>query len=813
VKEPQNLDDIEKEIIEALDNPADVEVAPGAPKVLPVIPLLRRPFFPGMAAPLIIDPGPHYETLKQVAASRTKAVCLLLSNREDIDPNQITSTDLYRCGVMAKVLRILPMPQGGAQAIFSMEARVKVTRFIKGKLKAQVSYFDDLSQTATKETKAYAIAILSTIKELLTLNPLFKEELQVFLGHSDFTDPGRLADFAVALTTATREELQAVLTTFDLPDRMEKALILLKKELDLSQLQSSINQKIEGSIVRTQREFFLREQLKAIKRELGLEKDDKQADVEKFMERLRQSPPPTEVEKVVIEELEKLQVLDTASSEYGVVRGYLDWLTCLPWGKQSTDQFHLKTAEKILEEDHYGLEDVKERIIEFLAVSELSKGATTGSIICLTGPPGVGKTSIGRSIARALGRKFYRFSVGGMRDESEIKGHRRTYVGAMPGKMIQALKVCQTMNPVIMLDEIDKLSQGTHGDPASALLEVLDPEQNSGFLDHYLDVPVDLSKVLFITTSNVLETIPDPLRDRMDILRLSGYILEEKVEIAKRYLVPKARAEMGLSEEQVSFTTAALKAMAHGYAREAGVRSLDANIKRVCRKVAVEVVKMDQKPRGRINPIRAKISVSRLEEYLGKPIYTSDRFYDETPVGVVTGLAWTALGGTIMYIEAVQVPAEKSSLRLTGQLGDVIKESAELAWTYAHSVVQRLAPGTQWFSEHEVHVHMPEGSVPKDGPSAGITLVTALLSLLLNRPVRSGVAMTGEITLTGKVLPIGGLKEKLIAARRASCNIVIFPKENLRDYDEIPEHLKKGLDVHFVDSYQEVYDIAFGQET
>jgi ATP-dependent Lon protease len=808
----RDLSGMEQTIVHALEHADEGHPPQGEPNELLILPLLRRPFFPGMAAPLVVEPGPFYEVLKTVANTPAKALGLFLTKEEHQDLSALTSKDLYRVGVMARILRILPMPQGGAQVILSMEKRIEVSRFLRGKaLKAAVSYHPDPAQKPTKEIKAYGISILSTIRELLTLNPLFKEELQVFLGHSDFTEPGRLADFAAALTTASREELQSVLATFDLRERMEKALILLKKELDISHLQSSINQKIEGSIVKTQREFFLKEQLKTIKRELGLEKDDKQADIDKFLERMRAKAVPPHVERVIREELDKLQVLDVASSEYGVVRNYIDWLTILPWGHFSQDQFDLAHAEKILEEDHYGLEDIKERILEFMAVGKLS-GSCKGTILCLAGPPGVGKTSIGKSIARALGRKFFRFSVGGMRDESEIKGHRRTYVGAMPGKLVQALKVCQTMNPVIMLDEVDKLVQGSHGDPASALLEVLDPEQNQEFLDHYLDVPVDLSNVLFVVTANVLETIPEPLRDRMDILRLSGYIQEEKVEIAKRYLIPKARKEMGLSAKQVVIQPAAIKSVIGGYARESGVRTLDGFLRKILRRVAFETVEAEQK-RKRKKPLKQfKISASNLEDYLGKPIYTSDRIFETTPIGVVTGLAWTALGGQIMYVEAVRVGGDKPMLKLTGQLGEVIKESAEIAWTYAHSRLREYAPDATWFQGYEVHMHLPEGSVPKDGPSAGITMVTALLSLLLEEPVREGVAMTGEITLTGKVLPIGGLKEKLIAARRANCMTLVFPKENLRDYEELPDYLKKGLDVHFVESYEEVYRVAFGRK-
>ena len=779
-----------------------------SPEQVFVIPLTRRPFFPGMAAPLVIEPGAYYEILKNVAKSEHKCMGLFLTKQEDVNIYKIGFDDLYSVGVLARILRIIPMEQGGAQVVLNMEKRISVVKPLRaGKnLKAQVAYHDDIPGKLSKELKAYSISIITTIKELLKLNPLFKEELQIFLGHSDFTEPGKLADFAVALTTASREELQDVLETFDLQGRIDKALMLLKKELDLSKLQNSINQKIESSISKTQREFFLREQLKTIKKELGLEKDDKTVDVEKFEGRLKKREVPADVMTVIKDELEKLSVLEVQSAEYAVCRNYLDWLTIIPWGMYSQEHHDLKVAKKVLEEDHYGLNDIKERILEFISVGKLS-GGVKGSIIGLVGPPGVGKTSIGKSIARALNRQFYRFSVGGMRDEAEIKGHRRTYIGAMPGKLIQALKFTQAMNPIIMLDEVDKMGSSYHGDPASALLEVLDPEQNKDFLDHYLDVRCDLSNVLFIVTANVLDTIPDALKDRMDVLRLSGYILEEKVEIAKKYLIPRNRKAMGLKLSDVEFTRGVLKQIINGYAREAGVRNLENIIKKVLRKVAVKIVKGMEK---RIKKEEHyQITESNLKDYLGKPIFTSDRYYEHTPVGVCMGLAWTSHGGATLYVEAIRVSAEKVEMKLTGQAGDVMKESAQIAWSYLNSNVKKYAPKIGFFEKCQVHVHIPEGATPKDGPSAGVTMVTALISLLKNKPVRENLGMTGEITLTGKVLPIGGLKEKLIAAKRSKVKVLIFPKDNARDYDELPAYLKKGLKVHFVEHYDEVYRVAF----
>jgi ATP-dependent Lon protease len=828
----QNFDDtsleleIENAMLNSINKPSkETESKEIFPNTLDVFPLLRRPFFPGMAAPLMIEPGPFYETLKRIAKSDHKCVALLLSKKENKDIYHLSVKDLHKVGVLARVLRIIPMEKGGAQIILSMEKRLKVVKPAGGAkaLKAKVAYYEDKPKL-TDKLKAYTISIISTIKDLLKLNPLFKEELQIFLSHSDFTEPGKIADFAVALTTASRDELQDVLETLNVENRIEKALVLLKKELDLSKLQQNINQKIETTLSKGQKDFFLREQLKTIKRELGIEKDDKSIDREKFESRLKKLIVPKDVKTVIDEEMEKLSALEPLSAEYAVARGYLDWLTAIPWGVNSEDCHDLERASKILHEDHYGLEDIKQRILEFISIGKLA-GSIRGSIICIVGPPGVGKTSVGKSIARALNRKFYRFSVGGMRDEAEIKGHRRTYIGAMPGKLIQALKYCKTMNPVIMLDEVDKIGSSYQGDPASALLEVLDSEQNCDFLDHYLDVRVNLSDVLFIVTANVLDDIPEPLKDRMDIMRLSGYILEEKVEIARKYLIPRNRKMVGLKTKDVTFTKDGIRAIINGYAREAGVRGFENQIKKILRKLALQIVKESSdsdkqtktkkktKKLSETNPstLNHVITGKSLEDYLGMPIFTSERFYKENPIGVCTGLAWTALGGATLYIEAIKVPGEKTTMKLTGQAGEVMKESSEIAWSYLHSVINKYAPGFTFFEKLQVHMHIPEGATPKDGPSAGITMVTAMLSLLTGTPVLEDLGMTGELTLTGRVLPIGGVKEKLVAAKRSGLKEIIFPKENIRDYEQLPSYLKEGVNMHFVEHYDEVFKIAFPQ--
>ena len=779
------------------------------PDVLTIFPIAKRPFFPGMAAPVVIESGPFFDTLKICARSKNKCIGLFLTLKEDTNIYKATFNDLYSVGVMARILRIIPTENGGAQVVLNIEHRIKIDEPLKeGKaLKAKVEYLKE-PRFVAKQLKAHSVAIITTIKELLKLNPLFKEELQIFLSHSNFSEPGKLADFSAALTTASREELQELLETLPVPKRIDRSLHLLRKELDLSIVQSNLNKKIEGAIAKNQKEFFLREQLKAIKKELGIEKDDKSIEKDRFEKRLKNLKVPEDVMTTITEEMNKLSSLEPQSSEYAICRGYLDWLTIIPWGVNNQENHNLEKASKILEQDHYGLDDIKQRILEFISVGKLS-GGVKGSIICLVGPPGVGKTSIGKSIARALNRKFYRFSVGGMRDEAEIKGHRRTYVGAMPGKMIQALKYCQSMNPVIMLDEVDKMSSSYHGDPASALLEVLDPEQNKEFLDHYLDVRCDLSNVLFIVTANVLDTIPEPLKDRMDILRLSGYIQQEKIEIATKYLIPFNKKEMGLKPTQVSFSEASLHAIVDGYAREAGVRNLENLIKKILRKTAFKLVQNEQSKEKAPTKEKIKITPESLKELIGKPVFTSDRFYDVLPSGVATGLAWTSMGGATLYIETIKVAADKPEMKLTGQAGDVMKESSQIAWSYLNSTLKKYAPNHTFFEKTQVHVHIPDGATPKDGPSAGITMVTALLSLLLDTAIPHNLGMTGEISLTGRVLPIGGVKEKVIAARRSHLDTLIFPKENFKDYEELPDYIKEGITAHFVTHYDEVFPIAF----
>ncbi|XP_001143873.3 lon protease homolog, mitochondrial isoform X1 [Pan troglodytes] len=665
----------------------------------------------------------------------------------------------------------------------------------------------------TEEVKALTAEIVKTIRDIIALNPLYRESVLQMMqaGQRVVDNPIYLSDMGAALTGAESHELQDVLEETNIPKRLYKALSLLKKEFELSKLQQRLGREVEEKIKQTHRKYLLQEQLKIIKKELGLEKDDKDAIEEKFRERLKELVVPKHVMDVVDEELSKLGLLDNHSSEFNVTRNYLDWLTSIPWGKYSNENLDLARAQAVLEEDHYGMEDVKKRILEFIAVSQL-RGSTQGKILCFYGPPGVGKTSIARSIARALNREYFRFSVGGMTDVAEIKGHRRTYVGAMPGKIIQCLKKTKTENPLILIDEVDKIGRGYQGDPSSALLELLDPEQNANFLDHYLDVPVDLSKVLFICTANVTDTIPEPLRDRMEMINVSGYVAQEKLAIAERYLVPQARALCGLDESKAKLSSDVLTLLIKQYCRESGVRNLQKQVEKVLRKSAYKIVSGEAES--------VEVTPENLQDFVGKPVFTVERMYDVTPPGVVMGLAWTAMGGSTLFVEtSLRRPQDKDakgdkdgSLEVTGQLGDVMKESARIAYTFARAFLMQHAPANDYLVTSHIHLHVPEGATPKDGPSAGCTIVTALLSLAMGRPVRQNLAMTGEVSLTGKILPVGGIKEKTIAAKRAGVTCIVLPAENKKDFYDLAAFITEGLEVHFVEHYREIFDIAFPDE-
>ena len=766
------------------------------PAQIHLLPVASRPFFPGQAVPLMMDAEHWASTIKAVGDTEHKILGVVLVRSETSE--EAAPLDFYSIGTACRVHRVHRQDEH-LQVLVECLQRFRIEGWVHDKVphNARVSYLPEPAGPPDGQVRAYAMAVINTIKELLPLNPLYVEELRMFLDRFGPEDPSHLADFAASLTTSTKEQLQEVLEAIPLLPRMEKVLVLLNNERELAKAQQKIKRSVEERMQKQQREFLLKEQLKVIQKELGLAKDDRTAELDKFKERLAKLTLTAEARKRVDEEMEKMAILETGSPEYSVTRNYLDWITLLPWGKHSKDKLDLKRARRVLDRDHYGLDDVKQRILEFLAVG-IHKGEIAGSIILLVGPPGVGKTSIGRSIADALGRRFYRFSVGGIRDEAEIKGHRRTYIGAMPGKFIQSMKDAGTANPVIMLDEIDKIGASYHGDPASALLEVLDPEQNNDFLDHYLDLRFDLSKVLFVCTANQTDSIPGPLLDRMEVIQLSGYIAEEKLQIAKRYLLPRQIDRAGLPKGAVRLDSKTLRSLIEGYARDSGVRRLEKQLARIVRKVAVRLLE------GQETPIT--VSDADLKGFLGSPVFRDERKL--TGPGVVTGLAWTAMGGATLSIEAARAHEQGRGIKLTGQLGDVMKESAEIAYSYIASHAGSFGGDPAYFDKAFIHLHVPAGATPKDGPSAGITMASALLSLARNQPVRR-IAMTGEITLTGEVFPIGGVREKLIAARRAGIREILLPEDNRGEFEEVPEHVRKGFKIHFVSRFEDVVPLLF----
>ena len=768
------------------------------PEQLLIVPLYDRPLFPKMMLPVIISDEELEQHMMKVMKDSLKYIGLVFSFRE----NEEDEGKLSETGVVAKIVQASKQANAPLQVVVQVMERFEIVKLQKEKpvIQARVRYWYDSDPGSEEELKAYSVSIINAIKELVQLNPLFKEELGLLMGRVNLKEPGTLADFSASMTTASGKELQKILETRRIKQRIEKALILLKHELEVSKLQSRISQKIEERMSQQQREFFLREQLKEIKKELGLSKEGKETEVEKYLARIRKLKLTEEARERIDEEIEKLRLIEPASPEYNVSRAYLDWLTILPWGVYSKDFFDLKRARRILDRDHFGLKDVKDRILELISVGIINNDLA-GTIVLLVGPPGTGKTSIGQSIAKSLGRKFYRFSLGGMRDEAEIKGHRRTYIGALPGKFINAIKTCKTSNPVIMLDEIDKIGASFQGDPASALLEVLDPEQNKDFLDHYLDVRFDLSKVLFICTANTLDTIPAPLLDRMEQIRLSGYILEEKLEIARRHLLPKQLKMHGLKRSQLSLPKTVLREMIDGYAREAGVRSLENNIKKLLRKAARKIVEDGQE--------KVSISRSELPDYLGQVMFAEETRFKKPKIGVITGLAYTAMGGATLHIEATSVEAKNPGFKQTGQLGDVMVESSEIAYTFIRARLNPQKKTEKFFDRNHIHLHVPAGATPKDGPSAGITMACALYSLAKQKPIIPNLAMTGELTLTGLVMPIGGVKEKTIAARRAGVTQLLFPDENRKDYEELDESITEGITPYFVKNFDEVLKIGF----
>ena len=783
---------------EAQEEKAVIPIEELLPKKINLIPLNGRPIYPGIFTPLLINDPDDIRSVEE-AYGGTGFIGLSLLKNETEEPG---ASDVYQIGAAARIIKKINLPDGGINILISTLKRFKIRKVVNEKkpIVVAVQYLED-EEDDTVEVKALLRGLIGEMKEISENNPLFTEEMRLNIVNIDH--PGKIADFTASILNIPKEDQQKVLETINVRERMEMVFIHIKKEKDLLEVQRKIQADLNTRVEKNQREYFLHEELKSIKKELGLSSDPKDADEEKFRKLIDSFQFEGEVKETIEAEFEKFKFLEPNSPEYIVGRNYLETALTLPWNPPEPEVYNIEEAQKVLDSDHYGLEDVKKRIIEYLAVRKL-KNDTKGSIVLLVGPPGVGKTSVGRSIARAMNKPFFRFSVGGMRDEAEIKGHRRTYIGAMPGKILQGLKIVKTKAPVFMIDEIDKMGQSYQGDPSSALLEVLDPEQNVSFRDHYLDLPFDLSHIVFVLTANTLDSIPRPLLDRAEVIQLAGYIDAEKVEIAKNYLLPRSLEKNGLKKTQVKYSKQILLHIANGYAREAGVRNFEKNLDKLHRKIAVELVTGTRGEKDVFAPDAAEI-----EKMLGKPIFRDDDIkYAKVP-GTAIGLAWTSMGGDTLLIEALANKG-KGQFRLTGQMGNVMKESASIAWTWVrHFADAHSIASVKWFETHTIHLHIPEGATPKDGPSAGITMTVALLSLLSGKVIKPKLAMTGELSLTGQVLPIGGLKEKTIAARRNGIKEIIIPAANIRDLEKIPDHVKKGIQFHPVSTMEEVIEQAF----
>ncbi len=764
------------------------------PKHLPVLPLRDIVVYPFIIVPLSVSRERSIKAVDQALADNRM---ILLLSQKDSQVEEPGEKDLFNVGVVGVIMRMLKLPDGRIRVLVQGVCRAKVEDFTANKpfLQAQVGRIVEPASKMSLEQEALVRNVKKALERSTQLGKQISSEVMVIAGNLE--DPGRLADLVASNLELKVDDAQLVLRIVDPLVRLKKVNELMNREIDLLNMQQEINTHAREEIDKSQREYFLRQQLKAIQNELG-EGNDLSEEVEQFREKARKSKMPKKVFEEVDRQINKLERMHPDSAETATVRNYLDWMVNLPWSAQTKDTLNLKEAQEILDDDHYGLEQVKERIIEYLAVRKLKK-KMKGPILCFLGPPGVGKTSLGRSIARALGRKFVRVSLGGIRDEAKIRGHRRTYVGSMPGRIIQGISQGGSNNPVFMLDEVDKIGADYRGDPSAALLEVLDPEQNNSFRDHYLNVPFDLSNVMFVATANLLDPIQPAFRDRMEVISLSGYTEEEKTEIAKRHLIPKQIAENGLETAQVTFEEEAIKTIIGKYTREAGLRNLEREIAKACRKLARRVAEGENGPYA-LNP---KIA----EELLGVPRVSPEMVLRTNQIGTATGLAWTAAGGEILFVEVTTMPG-KGRLILTGHLGTVMKESAQAALSYARSRCADYQIGAHVFADMDVHVHVPEGAIPKDGPSAGITMATAILSVLTNRPVKRSVAMTGEITLRGNVLPIGGVKEKVLAARRAGIETVILPEANRKNLEDIPKLFRKGLKFFFVSDFTEVLEIA-----
>ena len=764
------------------------------PGILPILPLFDAALFPKMVLPLVVMQGKSIQLVDE-AMSHNRIIGLIVA-KQSIQESTYTKDDLNAIGTSALILKMAKTEDNRLQLLAQGLERFRVKEYIGGKpyLQATVKYIKD-AEKRDKETEALMSNMVSQFTRFAELSPGLPQEIVAMA--KSIQEPGILADMVTSTINSSLEEKQSILEIFDVKKRLKKVTRLVNYQLEILELGNKIQSQVKGDMDKRQREYYLREQLKKIKEELG-EKDEATVEIEDYKAKIDEKNLPEEARKEAERELDRLARMHPSSAEYTVASTYLDWLTTLPWHESTEDNLDINMAKKVLDDDHYGLKKPKKRVIEYLAVRKL-KPESKGPILCFVGPPGTGKTSLGSSIARALGRKFVRISLGGVRDEAEIRGHRRTYVGALPGRIIQGIRRSGSNNPVFMLDEIDKVGSDFRGDPSSALLEVLDPEQNFSFSDHYLDVPFDLSKVMFITTANILDTIPPALRDRMEVLELLGYTLDEKIKIATRYLIPRQREAHGLKANQISFTKGALKRIISGYTREAGLRNLEREIATVCRGVATKIAAGDVKP--------AKIRIDDISEYLGPIRMISDVKSRISIPGVAMGLAWTPAGGEILFIEATAMKGKKG-LTLTGQLGDVMKESATAALSFIRTNAASLKIDEDFFENSDIHLHVPAGAIPKDGPSAGVTMLTALVSLLYQKTIRKDLAMTGEITLRGQVLPVGGIKEKVLAAHRAGIKTIVMPKWNEKDLEDIPIKVQNEIDFHFVDKMMEVLKIA-----
>ena len=774
------------------------------PNKLTLIPLAGRPIFPGIFTPLMITSTDDVKVVEEAYEKEGFIGIVMLKGEADVP----TIADLHKVGTAARIIKKVNLPDGGINIFISTVKRFKIRKVLHNSapMAAVVEYLEDV-EADTFEVKALTRALISEMKEVSENNPLFSEEMRLNMVNID--NPGKIADFIASILNVDKDEQQKILETVNVRQRMEQVLVFIKKEQELLRVQKKIQSELNDRIEKNQREYFLREEMKSIQEELGETADGNETDYQKFKKKIEELAFEGEIKETVESELSKLSMMEPNSSEWVVTRNYLELVTQLPWKVPAVDDYDLTRAKKILEEDHFGLDDVKKRIVEYLAVRKMKKDSK-GSILLLVGPPGVGKTSVGKSIAKAMNKPFYRFSVGGMRDEAEIKGHRRTYIGAMPGKIIQGLKITKSSTPVFLIDEVDKMGASHNGDPASALLEVLDPEQNVSFRDTYLDLPFDISNVFFILTANTLDTVPEPLLDRAEIIHLSGYIDQEKLEIAKKYLIPKNLEKNGLAKNQVKYTKAALLEIAEEYARESGVRNYEKCLDKIHRKIVTEMITDLEKDSKTDMKKQLTIDAPDLFKYLGKPVFDESQIKVAAVPGTAIGLAWTSMGGDTLLIEATSF-AGKSGLVLTGQMGDVMKESSQIAFNWARKfVLERGTKDAKWFEENIVHLHIPEGATPKDGPSAGITMATTFVSLFLGKKIKPNLAMTGELSLTGQVLPIGGLREKTVAAKRNKIKTIIIPKANERDLEDIPEHVKQGIKFIPVSDVRQVLEIALG---